>query len=94
MIRRLLVQSESQELSELQRIGHSRPLSNFGDHDLQMLGPAHALIERVARIIASSDGGTSDAMSFIEQTRLRLAQLEGNSDAAAELAAIFITIRF
>ena len=65
-------------------------------NDLRVLGPAHELIERAARIISTSDGQTSDAMSFIEDTRLRLAQLEGNSEAAAELKAkireIWVTV--
>jgi hypothetical protein len=56
-------------------------------NDLRMLGPARELVERAARIVSVSDGETSDAMSFIEDTRLRLAQLEGNSDAVAELKA-------
>src|SRR5437870_284213 len=51
-------------------------------NDLRTLEPAHELIERAALIISASDGETSDAMSIIEDTRLRLAELEGNSDAA------------
>ena len=56
-------------------------------NDLRMLEPARELIERAARIISVSDGETSDAMPFIENTRLRIAELEGNSDAVAELKA-------
>jgi hypothetical protein len=65
-------------------------------NDLQALGPAHDLIKRAAHIISASDGQTSDAMSFIEDTKLRLAQLEGKSGAAAELKAkireIWVTV--
>jgi len=56
-------------------------------NDLRMLGPARELIERAAKIISVSDGEASDAMSFIENTRLRIAELEGTSDAVAELKA-------
>jgi len=56
-------------------------------NDLRMPGPAGELIEQAARIISASDGETSDAMSFIEDTRLRLAQLAGKLDAVAELKA-------
>ena len=52
---------------------------------LRMLGRAHELIERAAGIISVSDGEVSDAMSSIDDIRLRLAQLEDNSVAIAEL---------
>jgi hypothetical protein len=55
-------------------------------NDLRMFGPARELIERAAPIISASDGDTS-AMSTIDEMRLRLAELEGNSDAVAELRA-------
>jgi hypothetical protein len=65
-------------------------------NDLGMLGAARELIEQAAKIISVSDGETSDAMSSIEDIRLRIAQLEGNSDAVAELKAkireIWVTV--
>jgi hypothetical protein len=63
---------------------------------LRMLGRAHELTDQAAQIIAASDGETSDAMSFVEDTRLRLAELEGNSEAVtglkSKIRAIWVAV--
>lgn len=53
--------------------------------DLRMLGRAHELIDQAAQIISASDGDTSDAMSSIEDSRLRFAEFERNWQAVIAL---------
>jgi hypothetical protein len=55
--------------------------------DFRMLEPARELIERAAPIILAFNGETSDAMSYVQDLRLRIAEREGNADEVAELKA-------